>query len=82
MRVSVSEVNYPALLRSGLLPPRLLRTLPVSASECIPSVGTGIPDFAGDFSSRAVRSEPLLSVDTRPQSTVRAFCCAWTPSEA
>ena len=82
MRVSVSEVNYSALLRSGLLAPRLLRTLPVSASECIHNAGTGIPDSAGDFPSQAVRSEPLLPVDTRPQSTVRAFCCAWTLSEA
>jgi hypothetical protein len=54
-------VNYPALPRSGLPAPRLLRTgLPVSVSECIPDVGTGIPDSAGDFPSRVVRSVPLL----------------------
>ena len=56
------NVNYPALPRSGLPAPRLLRTgLPVSVSEFIPDVGTGIPDSAGDFPSRVVRSVPLLS---------------------
>ncbi|ERG92977.1 MAG: hypothetical protein J07HQW1_03030 [Haloquadratum walsbyi J07HQW1] len=73
----MDPVNYPALLRSGLLAARLVRTaLPVSASEFIPTVGTGIPDSADDFPSQAVRSEPLIPVDTRPQSTVRTFCCA------
>lgn len=59
----MTPVNYPALLRSGLLAPRLVRTaLPVSASEFILTVGTGIPDSAGDFPLRAVRSEPPLPV--------------------
>jgi predicted component of type VI protein secretion system len=91
-------VNYPALPRSGLLAPRLLRTgssenrrfsgsressilerLPVSASKLAPDVGTAltnrsairshtrtrnvlgtVPDSAGDFPSRVVRSVPLL----------------------
>ncbi len=34
--------------------------LPGSVSECIPNVGTGIPDSAGEFPSRVVRSVPLL----------------------
>ncbi len=34
--------------------------LPVSVSECIPDVCTAIPDSAGDFPSRVVRSVPLL----------------------
>ena len=53
-------MNYPALPRSGPPAPRLLRTgLPVSASELAPG-GTAIPDSAGDFPSRVVRSVPLL----------------------
>lgn len=56
-------VNYRALPRSGLLAPRLSSIgLPVSVSELIPTVGTGIPDSAGDFASRAVRSDPLIPV--------------------
>jgi len=54
-------VNYPALPRSGLLAPRLVRTgLPVSASELLSDVDTAVPDSAGDFPSQVVRSVPLL----------------------
>jgi len=54
-------VNYPALPRSGLPAPRLLRTgLPVSASELVGTDPTAVPDSAGDFPSRVVRSVPLL----------------------
>ena len=54
-------VNYPALPRSGLLAPRLVRTgFLVSASELVPDVDTAVPDSAGDFPSQAVRSVPLL----------------------
>jgi hypothetical protein len=53
-------VNYPALPRSGLPAPRLLRTgLPVSVSELVPDVDTAVPDSAGDFPSQVVRSVPL-----------------------
>ena len=31
-------------------------------SEFLPEVGTGIPDSAGDFPSRVVRSVPLLPI--------------------
>ena len=56
-------VNYPPLPRSGLLAPCLLRVgLPVSASELASGVDTAVPDSAGDFPSRAVRSVPLLPV--------------------
>ncbi len=54
-------MNYPALPRSGLPAPRLLRTgLPVSVSELVPDVDTAVPDSAGDFPSQVVRSVPLL----------------------
>ena len=54
-------MNYPALPRSGLPAPRLVRTgLPVSVSELVPDVDTAVPDSAGDFPSQAVRSVPLL----------------------
>jgi predicted transcriptional regulator len=54
-------VNYPDIPRSGLPAPGLLRTgFRVSVSECIPDVGTGIPDSAGEFPSQAVRTVPLL----------------------
>ena len=54
-------MNYPDLPRSGLPGPRLLRSeLPVSASELVSDVDTAVPDSAGDFPSRAVRSVPLL----------------------
>ena len=54
-------MNYPALPRSGLPAPRLLRTgLPVSVSELVPDVDTAVPDSAGGFPSRVVRSVPLL----------------------
>ena len=56
-------MNYPALPRSGLPGPRLLRTgLPVSASDLVPDVGTVVPDSAGDVPSQAVRSVPLLPI--------------------
>ena len=56
-----SHVNYPALPRSGLPAPRLVRTgLPVSVSELVPDVDTAVPDSAGDFPSQVVRSVPLL----------------------
>jgi len=57
------RVNYPDLPRSGLLGPRLLRSgLPVSVSELASDVDTAVPDSAGDFPSRAVRSVPLLPI--------------------
>ena len=60
-RRDVTDVNYPALPRSGLPAPRLLRTgLPVSVSVLVPDVGTAVPDSAGGFPSRVVRSVPLL----------------------
>jgi len=75
-------VNYPALPRSGLPAPRLVRTgLPASMSELVPDVDTAVPDSAGDFPSQAVRSVTLLpdEMDTRPQPTVRASYSAWAP---
>ena len=55
------DVNSPVLPRSGLLAPRLSRAgLPVSVSEFIPDVGTGIPDSPSDVPSQVVRSVPLL----------------------
>ena len=54
-------MNYPALLRSGLPAPRLLRTgLPVSVSELASDVDTAALDSAGGFPLRVVRSVPLL----------------------
>ena len=53
-------MNYSHLPRSGLPSPRLLRwELPISVSELAPQ-GTVVPDSAGDFPLRAVRSVPLL----------------------
>ena len=55
------SVNYPTLPRSGLLAPRLLRVgLPVSVSERAGTGPTAVPDSAGDFPLRVVRSVPLL----------------------
>ncbi len=56
-----TSVNYSDLPHSGLPGPRLLRSgLPVSASKLAPDVGTAVPDSAGDFPLRVVRSVPLL----------------------
>ena len=55
------HVNYSTLPRSGLLVPRLLRVgLPVSVSERAGTGPTAVPDSAGDFPLRVVRSVPLL----------------------
>ena len=56
-----AQVNYPALLRSGLPAPRLLRTgLPVSVSELASDVDTAALGSAGGFHLPVVRSVPLL----------------------
>jgi hypothetical protein len=67
-------VNYPDLPRSGLPGPRLLRSgLPGSVSDLVPDVGTVVPDSAGDFPLRAVRSVPLLPIRHSATTAVARF---------
>lgn len=57
------SVDYPVLPRSRLPAPRVVRRgRPGSVSRCLPDVGTGSPDSAGDVPLRAGWRVALLSV--------------------